>query len=77
MQDALAAQPFRPFTVVSSSGRAYEVRHPENVKMLRDALFIAYFGDPAEEEDDELPDRFTVLSWLHITALEPAAQRAA
>lgn len=67
----LHAEPFQPFRVVTSSGRVYQVRHPENVLMLRDSVHIAYYGEAEEGRDAELPDRAAVVSWLHISSLEP------
>ena len=76
LETLLHAQPFEPFTIVTSSGATYGVRHPENVLMLRDAVHVAYYGDATGEDEEDLPDRAAVVSWLHISSLEPAAQAA-
>ena len=42
------AEPFRPFRIVMSAGRFYDVRHPELVIVLEDSLI---HSTPVDEED--------------------------
>jgi hypothetical protein len=65
LRERLAQRPFEPFRVVTSSGRSYEVRHPENAILLRDGLVVAY-----GRGNGDLPEDAAVLSLLHITAVE-------
>ncbi len=46
------AQPFRPFRLHVASGRTFDIRHPEMIKVLTNYLLIfKAFGD-----DPEIPD---------------------
>ncbi len=38
--DYLKAQPFRPFRIRTVSGKTYDIRHPEMVKVSRTAIII-------------------------------------
>jgi len=71
-RDLLAKRPFRPFRVVLSSGRSYEVRHPEMAWITKTDLLVG-IGD----EDDEVPAEFKMCSLLHITAVEPLTTASA
>lgn len=73
IDDALSRRPFQPFYVVMSSGDRYAVVHPENVRKLKEGLLVT---DHDETSVDDLPDRFTVCSYLHIAALEPTKSRS-
>jgi hypothetical protein len=43
------AIPFRPFRIVLNSGRTYEIRHPEMLKVGQTAMNIfSYSGEPAD-----------------------------
>jgi len=65
-RDLLAAQPFQPFRITMSSGKQFEVRHPEMAFLSRTILFVGV--DIAE---DGVPAEFRMCSLLHITAVEP------
>jgi hypothetical protein len=43
----LDAQPFRRFRLVMNSGRSFEVRHPEMVRVGRDVL-LYFYADPPD-----------------------------
>jgi hypothetical protein len=62
----LSQQPFRPFRVVMSSGKSYEVRHPEMAWLTRNDLLVGI-----DTDDDGVPAEFKICSLLHITAVEP------
>ena len=40
------AVPFRPFRMVLNSGKTYEVRHPEMVRITTSAVVYFYGSDP-------------------------------
>ena len=65
-RDLLAAQPFKPFHVVMSSGQHFDVRHPEMAWVTKSDLLV---GIP--ELDEEVPATHRTLSLLHITAVDP------
>jgi hypothetical protein len=58
--------PFVPFRVVSSSGRMYDVPHPEMILVGRREVVI---GRPSSD-DPTIYEAKDILSVLHITALE-------
>jgi hypothetical protein len=41
--DYVRAEPFRPFRIRMSSGRTFEIRHPEMVRVGTDSLLIFKF----------------------------------
>ena len=46
------ATPFRPFTIHMATGKAHEVRHPENVKVAKTSLIVfTYLSDEPEVVD--------------------------
>jgi hypothetical protein len=59
------AVPFRPFRLVLNSGRAYDVRHPEMVRVGRDTVIYFYETPP-----DAPFDRFEFVSLLLIERVE-------
>jgi hypothetical protein len=42
IRDWLARRPFEPFVLKLSNGNAHEVRHPENVIVMKSRLVIGY-----------------------------------
>jgi hypothetical protein len=62
----LTDQPFTPFRIVTSSGRHYDILHPEFLLVGKRVLGV---GTVREEGDDEV-DGVDVISVLHVTALE-------
>jgi hypothetical protein len=65
IQGALKRRPFEPFRLRLSSGDAVEVRHPDQAMPLKSGLVIAL-----PTPDEELTDRWTICSYLHIAAIE-------
>ncbi len=63
----LKAMPFQPFRIIMNSGRSYEVKHPEFLKLTRDT--VLFFHAPSPEG---IFDRWEFLSLLLIERLEPA-----
>ena len=70
-RDLLSAQPFQPFRITMSSGKAFEVRHPEMAFLSRTSLYVGV--DVAE---DGVPAEFRICSLLHITSVEPVGAAA-
>ena len=70
-RDLLAKRPFRPFRIVMSSGKTYEVRHPEMAWVLKTDLLVGI-----SDGDDDVPAEFRTCSMLHITAVEPLTPAA-
>ncbi|MCL2646756.1 MAG: hypothetical protein FWD61_07090 [Phycisphaerales bacterium] len=60
IQELLDKEPFRPFNIVTSSGKAYPVNNPRLVVVLRGDVFYAY---PKK-------DRWTTIAISHITSID-------
>jgi hypothetical protein len=46
------AQPFRPFRIRMNSGRSFEIRHPEMVRVgKRDVLIFSFVSDSPDVYD--------------------------
>ncbi|MEM6504858.1 MAG: hypothetical protein AAF711_05280 [Planctomycetota bacterium] len=74
MTEHLRSQPFMPFRIHMNSGQTFEVRHPENVRlMVTDALYI-FQPVPDEPGVDEL---ITIASIHNICTIEKPIDTAA
>jgi len=65
------AEPFRPFRIHMASGRTFDVRHPEMIKILKTYALIFSSVD----DDGEIPDKAESLSLMlaeSISHLEPS-----
>jgi hypothetical protein len=63
----LHGQPFRPFRIRMNSGRTFDIRHPETVRVgRRDALIFTFVS-----EDPEVYDRWENVSLVLIESLAP------
>jgi len=65
-RDLLGKRPFAPFRLVMSSGKKYEVRHPEMAWLTRTDILVGL-----DIADEGLPAEFDICSLLHVTAIEP------
>ncbi len=65
-RELLTGRPFQPFRLVMSSGKAYEVRHPEMAFLSRTSIYVG-----VDIADDNVPADYRICSLLHITAIEP------
>ena len=65
-RDLLTQRPFRPSRVFTSSGKTYEVRHPEMAWLTRSDLLVGI-----DQTEDDVPAEFRICSLLHVTAVEP------
>lgn len=63
LREFLEREPFEPVRVRLSSGDAYEIRDPGLAVVMRSRLFIASPGT----------DRWTLIPFLHIAAVETLA----
>lgn len=70
-------EPFRPFRIRMNSGRTFDIRHPEMIKIGRDSFIIFSFVS----EDQGIYDRWDTVSLVLIEAVShvdlPAAQEVA
>ncbi len=67
----LHATPFVPFRILMNSGRTYEVRHPELVRLLRTNLMLF---TPSGQPD--VYDRAEMLGLVLIERIEPVTTGA-
>lgn len=64
----ITAEPFRPFRITLTSGRTFDIRHPEMVATGRNTLFIfTSMGDEA----DGYTERQVQVSLLLTESVEP------
>jgi len=59
------AQPFRPFRILMNSGRAFEIRHPEMVRVGRDYLILFSFVG----NSPDVIDRWETVSLLLVESI--------
>lgn len=61
------AQPFRPFRIRMNSGRTFDIRHPEMVRVgRRDVLIFTYVSD-----SPDVYDRWENVSLVLIESISP------
>lgn len=65
-RELFSRRPFRPFRLVMSSGRTYDVRHPEMALLTRTDIVVGI-----DVADDGVPAEFKICSLLHVAAIEP------
>lgn len=70
-RELLTARPFQPFRLVMSSGKEYEVRHPEMALLTRSDLLVG-----VGESDDGVPAEFRICALLHVASVEPVSTRS-
>ena len=57
--DYVKAVPFRPFRIHMASGKTYDVRHPEMIKILKSHVLIF-----SSAGDSEFPEEFQSVSLM-------------
>ena len=63
----LRAAPFKPFRICLNSGRTYEIRHPEMLRVGRSGMHIfSFVGEPSDPYE-----RVEMVSLLLIERIEP------
>jgi hypothetical protein len=70
-RDLLAERPFRPFRIIMSSGKSYEVRHPEMAMLTRTDIHVG-----VGEIDEGVPSESRICSLLHVTTVGPVSLAA-
>ncbi len=61
----LRAQPFRPFRIRMTSGRTFDIRHPEMVRVGRGTILVFSFVS----DDPEIYDRWDNVSLMLVEQL--------
>jgi hypothetical protein len=70
----LRAEPFRPFRIHMASGRTFDIRHPEMVRVGRNDLVVFSLVSDAPEIHDDW-DTVSLILIESISHLDPAASR--
>jgi hypothetical protein len=73
MMDFVAAEPFRPFRIHMASGRTFEIRHQEMIKVGRSSVTV--YSRP--EDDASQSERWQEVSLMLLESVEPMEARAA
>lgn len=62
------AQPFRPFRLQMASGKSFDIRHPEMVKIGKSFLLVFFFatGEPEVVEQWETASLMLIESISHL-----------
>lgn len=64
LRELIRRQPFMPFRIHTTDSQTYDIRHPDQVIVLRSRLVIGITSN------DEIPDRVEHLALIHIVRLE-------
>ena len=67
MIEFVTAEPFRPFRIHMASGRAFEIGHPEMIKVGRSSVTV--YQRP--EGDVNQSDRWQEVSLMLLESVEP------
>jgi hypothetical protein len=67
--DYVKGEPFRPFRIHMASGRTFDIRHPEMIKVLKSYLLIFKSASDTPEIPDEC-DTVSLLLTESISHLE-------
>jgi hypothetical protein len=68
----LTRQPFQAFRLVMSSGKSYEVKHPEMAFVMKNDVLVGLHA-----ADDGLPTEFDICPLLHVATVEQMVDRPA
>lgn len=63
--DHVKAEPFRPFRIHMASGRTFDIRHPEMIKVLKNYILIFKAGS----DTPDIPDEFDSVSLMLIESI--------
>jgi hypothetical protein len=75
----LRRKPFTPFRIHLSGGTYFDIHHPEQLAVAKTGVDVLIHDEDSDPQD--VPDRFVMLSPLHITSVEdlrakPKSRRA-
>lgn len=60
------AEPFRPFRIQMVSGRKFDIRHPENIRVGENAVVVFEY----QSENERIFERFKMLGLSAIGSIE-------
>lgn len=64
----VGAEPFRPFRITTTSGRTFDIRHPEMIHVGRNTVIIYTF---LSDNPEEAKERQVEVSLLLTESVEP------
>jgi len=67
LREVLRTQPFQPFRLVMTDGKAYEIRHPDLMMVGRRSAIVGLTGQPGRT----FYERTVQVDLLHVIRLEP------
>ena len=67
VRDYVKAEPFRPFRIHMASGKTYDVRHPEMIKVMKSYVYIF----SSTSDDAEFPDEAQSVSLMLAESIAP------
>ena len=75
IRELLEQQPFIPLVLYTSNGRSHVIDHPELAIVTKHALYV--FSKVEQPEEGEVATSPSVISYIHITEIVPAPEKAA
>ena len=69
--ELLRTRPFAPFRIHVTDGRTYDVRHPDQIIVLRSRLVLGAGGNGG------IPEHLEHLSFLHVVRVEERPSESA
>jgi len=70
--DFVTAEPFRPYRIKMTSGKSYDIRHPEMIQVGRTTATVFTWMSDDEEEAKEREQELSILRVEAMEPLEPA-----
>lgn len=70
--DYIGAEPFRPFRIKMTSGREFEIRHPEMILVGRTSVSVY----TVSEADSDKPPHWHDVSLMLMESLEPIESKS-
>jgi hypothetical protein len=70
----LRRKPFTPFRIHLSGGTHYDILHSEQLAIAKTGVDVLMHDE--DSNPDDIPDRFVMLSPLHITSVEDLPGRS-
>jgi len=71
LREVLRTQPFRPFRLVMTDGKEYDVRHPDLMMVGRRSAMVGLTGRPGRT----FYERAVQVDLLHVIRVEPLEEK--
>jgi len=60
------AEPFRPFRIQMASGRSFDIRHPENIRIGANTVYVFLFS----QSDQRIVEQMVMLGYTLMESVE-------